>query len=158
MCFYSYFHIESRIYFPGFIGMKKTPELFDISNKWLKQIEFSHWVLPQICVWEFRWYFEWVNLWQEISKDGGMKRPCLIVKSIPHSSLIWIIPTTSKIKEWKRYQMNLNDRSHHGLKKASALLIYQLKCIDKKRLVKKIEGKNVTWWFLKYIFSKYFLQ
>lgn len=67
-----------------------------------------------------------------------MKRPCLIIKSIPHSSLVWIVPTTTKLISEKKHQLELYDRLAHGLKKPSALLIYQLKCIDKKRLVEKI--------------------
>lgn len=100
---------------------------------------------------EFWWYFEGVNIGQEISKDGNMKRPCLIVKSIPHSSLVRILPTTTKIQPDKIYQLQLIKRNEHGLKKPSALLIYHLKCIDKKRLIEKIQGKKASKGLIKLI-------
>ncbi len=73
-----------------------------------------------------------------------MKRPCLIIKSIPHSSLIWILPTTTKVSPDKEHQLQLTKRQDHGLKKESALLLYQLKSIDKKRLIEKIQGKKCS--------------
>lgn len=134
--------------------MKKTPELFDQSNEEMKLVEFHGWPLPQVSVGEFWWYFEGINIGQEISKDGNMKRPCLIVKSVPHSSLVHILPLTTKIQSDKDFQFVLHKRTNHWLKKASALLVYQYKCIDKKRLMEKIPWKRIKWWLLKMILSK----
>jgi len=121
--------------------MKKTPHLFDSSNEKIKDIEFCQWKLPEVQIWDFRWYFEGVNVGQEISKDWNMKRPCMIIKIIPSSSLIWILPTTTKIIS-KPHQFHLSKWKDHGLKKESSLLIYQQKCIDKKRLFEKISWKR----------------
>lgn len=142
------------LFFYSFGFMEKTERLFDLANDQLKHIEFMHRSLPEVSVGEFWWYFEWINIWQEVSKDGNMKRPCLILKSIPHSSLIWIVPLTTKLYSWKTHQFEVSKRMDHGLKKPSALLIYQLKCIDKKRLVEKIIWKKANKWLLTLIYKK----
>lgn len=50
--------------------MNKTLELFDLWNEQKKKIEFWKSTIIDARVWEFWWYWERVNVWNEISKDG----------------------------------------------------------------------------------------
>ncbi len=74
--------------------------------------------------------------------EAGKTRPVLVVQSnllnpINHSTLV--IPITSKILSENAEPVRLNiDIEHTGLKKASALLIDQIRAIDNTRLQKQI--------------------
>ncbi len=60
------------IYF--YKGMKKTAAMFDAWNELKKKLEFGKSRKKDAKVWEIWWYWEWVNIGSEISKDSKFIR------------------------------------------------------------------------------------
>lgn len=61
--------------------MKKTPDLFDTWNDQKKHIEFISSDQKNFRIGEIWWYWEGINIGDEISKDGKFLRPCIILDS-----------------------------------------------------------------------------
>ena len=121
--------------------MKKTPELYDKENEARKEIEFWSRKLPDVKVWQIWWYYVWVNIWQEISKSEPHQRQCLVFREIKDSSLLLIIPLSTKLhKKRKTTSFEIKNWSKFGLKRTSRLLLHQIQVVDKKRL------QNRIWW------------
>ena len=80
----------------------------------------------------------------EGSEQGGI-RPCLIIQNNilnKFSPLTIIAPITSKIYE-KEYPTNVEiKKEESGLKIDSTILLNQIRTIDKKRIIKKINSLN----------------
>lgn len=130
-------------------AMQKTPLLFDQENEVRKKIEFSTRKLPEVKIWQMWWYYVWVNIGQEMSKNNPYQRPCLIFREIPESSLLMVAPLSTKLhKQRKNTSLKIKNPRIYWLKK-SWILLHQLQIIDKKRLQNKIEGK---------IFGKRFIR
>lgn len=134
--------------------MKKTKEMFNNENEARKIVEFNSRKLPFVRPWEIWWYYAWINIWQEISKWKPYQRPCLIIREFDWSSLLLIIPLTTKLhRKLKESCIFLNDFASYNLK-PSWLLLHQAKVIDKKRLQNKVHGKIASKWFITYLKKK----
>jgi mRNA-degrading endonuclease toxin of MazEF toxin-antitoxin module len=84
-------------------------------------------------VWEFWRYYEWMNVWNEISKDGKNLRPCVVLKNNTWNKLILIAPLTSKYHHrLSEYYIQIPD--YIGLNTVSFAVVNQIKLIDKYRL------------------------
>jgi len=66
------------------------------------------------------------------------KRPGIIWKDLDHVGLAVIIPLTTKMERTKLPYTHLISAGLNGLLEDSVALLYQMKSIDKKRLIKKI--------------------
>jgi len=128
--------------------MKKNLALFDLENEARKQIEFSIRQLPQVKAWQIWRYYVGINIWQEISKSKPYLRPCIILEVISKTSLIKVLPLTSKShKKWSQYYLILKSHKKHKLKK-SWILLHQAQILDKKRLIKIHSTKILPQWFI----------
>ena len=136
--------------------MKKTPELFDIENEARKGIEFHrNWKpLPIVWVWDIRWYYVWLNIWQEISKWFPYQRPCIAIGKIKNTSLIRIVPlTTKRYPKHKDNLIELEWVKKYDMKQ-SRLATHHICTIDKKRLIKKQTYERVSKNFCKNLLKK----
>lgn len=125
-----------------YVCMKKTVAMFDQENNARKQIEFSGRKLPEVKIWQIRRYYVGINIWQEISKSQPFLRPCIILTTISSTSLVKIIPLSSKYhKKRSKYYLLLVSHQKYYLKK-SWLLLHQSQIVDKKRLI-KIQSKKI---------------
>ena len=133
--------------------MKKTSELFDRWNEQKKRLEFEPGQKKHAKVWEIWWYWEWINIGREISKDGKFLRPCLIFQSHVWNWLMYIIPiTSSQLQAGKYWSIEIQYAHTYNLKRKSRLLCQQSKCIDPKRLLESISStKKIRWSFFGYI-------
>ncbi len=123
--------------------MKKTNILFDSWNLKKKGIEFNFYKKKYIKRWEFWWYCEWINIWNEISKDWEFARPCLVLDKWFWNWLILICPITSKYNRFlKKFLFEINNYSEFGLKKKSFLILNQVKFVDKKRFEERISKRK----------------
>lgn len=119
--------------------MKKTADIFDLRNKQIKQIEFANNSHLYVTKWEFWRYRDGINIGAELSKDGNFKRPWLILYSLPKTSLVVIVPCTTKCYDKNyNYLIPLHDPIKYGMKQ-SWFMLHQIKIIDKKRLTQKIK-------------------
>lgn len=130
--------------------MKKTTDLFDLWSEQKKKIEFWKSIIIDARVWEFWWYWEGVNVWNEISKDGLFMRTCLILQNDLGNGLLLVIPITTKYHG--RMHIKVDNFTSYWLKECW-LIMNQVKLIDKKRLVSKTKdivplfhfAKKVKW-------------
>lgn len=77
--------------------MYKTTEKFDLWNTQKKKIEFTKNISTKdVCVGEFRWYREGMNIGNEISKDGKFMKVCIILHNKLGNGLYVIAPLTTK--------------------------------------------------------------
>ena len=79
------------------------------------------------------------------SEQGGI-RPCLVVQndvSNANSPLTIVAAITSKIKSKKFITNVFLQENSTGLRKDSAILLNQIKTIDKTRIIKKIGNLNI---------------
>jgi mRNA-degrading endonuclease toxin of MazEF toxin-antitoxin module len=114
--------------------MKKTIKLFDLWNEQKKNIEFWKSTIIDARVWEFWWYWEGVNVWNEISKDGLFKRVCLILENNLENWLYLVAPITTKYHHRMRaWYVPIDNRKKYSLKK-SYIILNQIKLIDKRRI------------------------
>lgn len=145
--FFAFYHIilyTCEIYF--WKEMKKTVAMFDERNKQKKQLEFCKSVKKDAKVWEIWWYWEWINIGSEISKDGQFLRPCVLIQNNLWNWLYLIIPVTSSIYHSKiKTSIEIRNYTLYGLSKRSRILCNQCKCIDAKRLSNKVSSKKITW-------------
>ncbi len=94
-----------------------------------------------------RWGIYLVNLDPTIGSEQGKTRPVLIISSDETNVILPVInmlPLTS-LKQGRRIYPNevLLKKEQSGLDKDSLVLCYQIRTIDKKRLIKKLgEIKN----------------
>jgi mRNA-degrading endonuclease toxin of MazEF toxin-antitoxin module len=108
-----------------------------------------------VKVGEFWWYYEWINIGNEISKDGQFKRPCLIVKNMMGNGLILVCPLTTKFHSWRKdYFISVTNYQNFNLK-PSQLVINQIKLIDSKRFAWKISNNKASLNFVKLILFRY---
>ena len=94
-----------------------------------------------------RWDIYLVNLDPTIGSEQGKTRPVLIISADETNAIfpvINILPLTS-LKQGRRIYPNevLLKKEHSELDKDSLALCYQIRTVDKKRLIKKLgEVKN----------------
>jgi len=126
--------------------MEKTRELFDIWNENKKQIEFQNNKKHTARVGEFWRYREWMNVWNEISKDGKFKRVCLILHNNLGNWLLLVAPITTKYhKRMEKYYIKIDRYEKYELKECR-IIINQIKLIDTKRLFSKQNNKRPLLW------------
>ncbi len=125
--------------------MKKTAAMFDDRNELKKKLEFGKSRKKDAKVWEIWWYWEWVNIGSEISKDGKFLRPCLILKKNQKRHLLLITPFTSNMN-YRGVSLQLN--TNGTMKKSSILCIDQIKRIDNKRLCNQYWSNIQSIWFI----------
>lgn len=94
-----------------------------------------------------RWSIYLVNLDPTIGSEQGKTRPVLVISDDDVNAIlpvINILPLTS-LKQGRRIYPNevLLKKEQSGLDKDSLVLCYQIRTVDKKRLIKKLgEVKN----------------
>lgn len=126
--------------------MEKTRELFDIWNENKKKIEFQSSKKHIARVGEFWRYREWINLGNEISKDGRFKRVCLVMHNNLGNWLLLVGPITTKFHSWmSKYYIKVENFEKYGLKECR-IIINQVKLIDTKRLFCKISNERPLLW------------
>lgn len=134
--------------------MQKILELFDLWNEQKKKIEFYSNDNLSVDVWEIRWYFEWVNIGHELSKDGLFKRPCLVLQKWIEDWLILIAPITTKYNpRQKKKRIYIHNRQSLWLKE-SWIILNQIKVISLKRFAGIISNSNNRSLY-KYVLHKY---
>lgn len=117
--------------------MKKTVQLFDAWNEQKKRIEFGNWKSIDARVGEFWWYWEGVNVGNEISKDGFFLRTCLVLQNDLGNGLLLVVPITTKYHaRMKKWYIKVDHFEKYWLKECW-LVMNQVKLIDKKRLANK---------------------
>ncbi len=117
--------------------MKKTPELFDARNEHKKRIEFGTKNTIDARVGEFWWYWEGVNVGNEISKDWLFMRTCFVLQNDLWNGLLLVVPLTTKYHAWMdNWYIKIDNFERYWLKE-SWLVMNQVKLIDKRRLVNK---------------------
>jgi mRNA interferase MazF len=89
-----------------------------------------------------RWDIYLVNLDPTIGSEQGKTRPVLIISADETNAIlpvINILPLTS-LKQGRRIYPNevLLKKEHSELDKDSLVLCYQIRTVDKKRLIKKL--------------------
>lgn len=94
-----------------------------------------------------RWNIYLVNLDPTVGSEQGQTRPVLVISDDDINAIlpvINILPITSHKQGRKIYPNEvLLKKGQAGLDKDSLLLCYQIRTIDKKRLIKKLgEVKN----------------
>jgi mRNA interferase MazF len=78
-----------------------------------------------------------VELPKNASKEQAGTRPAVLITEVDANMAI-IIPITSNIQALKfKNSLIINPTKENGLKQISIALIFQLRAIDKKRLIKK---------------------
>lgn len=123
--------------------MKKTPELFDQWNEKKKDIEFCSTHTHDVRIWDYRRYREWVNIWNEISKDWRFMRVCLVLETRVGNWLLLVAPITTKYhNRMNKYYVTICNYQKFWLRE-SRVIINQIKLIDRKRLV-NMPLKNVN--------------
>lgn len=134
--------------------MQKTPGLF--KERIQQKIDCEFWSESNsIEVWQFRWYYEWVNIWNEISKDWKFKRVWLVLQNNLGNWLILIAPLTTKNHlRMTKYYIAIREREKYNLKDAR-LILNQIKAIDTKRFVAKTSETKIWIWFIKKILYVY---
>jgi mRNA interferase MazF len=96
-----------------------------------------------------RWEIHLVNLDPTIGSEQGKTRPVLIISDDDINAIlpvINILPITS-FKDGRRIYPNevFLSKAQSGLDKDSIVLCYQIRTVDKKRLIKKLgDVKNDT--------------
>jgi len=104
-------------------------------KKWLRHLK-PHTIKP--VVGEFWWYYNWMNIWQEISKpDSNYLRVWLVVSTRTWNGLVMIIPLSTMVQKHTDYIFELPERDKYVPQKCN-ILINQTKLIDKRRLENKV--------------------
>lgn len=94
-----------------------------------------------------RWSIYWVNIDPTIGSEQSKTRPVLVISDDDINKIlpvINILPITSHKQGRKVYPNEvLLKKEQSGLDKDSLVLCYQIRTVDKKRLIKKLgEVKN----------------
>lgn len=138
ICIFYRLKIDIELYH---YSMKKTPEKF---REWIEkkiEVEFEpdkrnfDWeiIKKDVRTWQFWRYYEWMNMWREISKDWIYLRACIVIKTDTWNWLILVAPLTSKFHTSQtEYYQHINKNAL--LPKESHAIINQIKLIDTKRL------------------------
>lgn len=135
--------------------MIKTIEIFDHRNEQKKTLEFLNKNTLDIKSGEFWWYYEGVNIWNEISKDGKFQRVCLVLQTNLDNGLILVCPITTKhYNEHRKHYTTINNYDAYWLKSPS-LIINQTRLIDKKRFSHKLSSKKIDHNFVEKILRLY---
>ncbi len=140
--------------------MQNTEELLDLWNIQKKNIEFTSVIKKMPIVWEFWWYFEWVNIGSEISKNWKFMRPCLVLKNDTWNWLVLVAPITSKWYEWmQKWYIEIHNYERYWLV-SLRILLNQIKLIDRKRFIQKTSSFRPNKSFTHYVLEQYikFLQ
>lgn len=134
--------------------MQKTPALF---RNWTEQkidCEFTK-ESNSIEVWQFWRYYDWVNIGNEIGKDGKFKRVWLVLHNGLGNWLVMIAPLTTKNHlRMQKYYIPIMWREKYNLKDAR-IILNQIKSIDTKRFASKTSEEKVSLWFVKKILFNY---
>lgn len=78
------------------------------------------------------------NLPQQVGKEQIGKRPALIVADTK-TSLMIVIPLTANLETSKYFNVvKVEPSSQNGLDKISMALLFQMRAIDRKRLIHKL--------------------
>jgi len=90
----------------------------------------------------FRWSIYLANLDPVIGSEQGKTRPVLVISEEEINNVLPVVnvlPLTS-LKEGRRIYPNevLISKTKNGLDKDSIVLCYQIRALDKKRLIKKL--------------------
>lgn len=135
--------------------MNKTPEIYDQWNEQKKKVEFRLWNVAYVDVWDIRRYYEWVNIGNELSKDGLFLRPCIVLQNNMNNGLVCIAALTTKFKEYTNSgSIDIIHTDKYWLK-PSRVLINQIRHIDKKRFKKRISLQKIPQWFVNKILYMY---
>ena len=135
--------------------MKKTAEEF---RNWIEkkiEIEFLEDQENSIEVGQFWWYYEGMNIGNEISKDKFFKRVWLVLNNNLWNGLVLIAPITTKYhKRMEKYYIHILWYEKYWLKNPR-IIINQIKTVDKKRLFSKTAESKIWLWFTKKVIYAY---
>jgi mRNA-degrading endonuclease toxin of MazEF toxin-antitoxin module len=135
--------------------MQKTPETFNEWNNKAQEIEFLQTNESESRVWQVLWYYEGINIGNEISKDGNMKRPCIILHKQWHTGLVLIAPITSKYHNWmQKYLIPVQNYEKYGLRE-SWIVMNQIRLISPKRLLWVLQEHTPSISFAQYVIWYY---
>jgi mRNA interferase MazF len=91
---------------------------------------------------EYRWHIFLANLDPVIGSEQGKTRPVLIISEEELNQILPVVnvlPITSRKPDRKIYSNEvLIEAGHSGLDKDSIVICYQIRTIDKRRLIKEI--------------------
>lgn len=95
---------------------------------------------------EYRWHIFLANLDPVIGSEEGKTRPVLVISEEEINQILPVVnvlPLTSKKPDRKIYPNEfLISSDISGLPKESIVLCYQIRTLDKNRLIKKIGNIN----------------
>ncbi|MDD5213138.1 MAG: type II toxin-antitoxin system PemK/MazF family toxin [Candidatus Gracilibacteria bacterium] len=94
---------------------------------------------------EFWWYYNGMNVGEEVSKQSPFERPCLILNVKLGADLVYIVPiTSSEDVKYKSFVEPIDNPAKYGLKggKESSFILNQIKAISIRRLIRRISGKE----------------
>ncbi len=124
--------------------MHKTPELFDGRWEKKKSLEFRDNPSFLVDVWSIWRYYEWVNIWNEISKDGQYMRPCVVLQNNRWNGLYLVMPLTTKYHAWmEKYYFIIHNPEKYGIVWWRGI-INQIHPIDKKRFINKLSLQKIS--------------
>ena len=112
--------------------MQKTEKDFDEWNEKKKEIDFQKKRNIDIHIWEVYWYYQWMNIWYEQSKNKPFVRPCIILHTWLGKNKTLIAPLTTNITG--SYQKFILHNSHKYNLKPSGVNFSDICVIDRKRL------------------------
>lgn len=136
--------------------MKKTTEKFRERIEKKIKVEFNDDNTNSPDVWEFWWYYEGMNVWNEISKDGANMRVCLILQTRLWNDLLFIAPITTKNRLADQlYYQSISNFERYWLK-TPQIIINQCKLVDKKRLFSKLSKNKISVWFVNKIIDQFY--
>jgi len=99
---------------------------------------------------QFKWYIFLANLEPVVGSEQGKTRPVLVISEEEINQILPVVnvlPITSRKPERRIYPNEvLMPANTGGLEKESIVLCYQIRTLDKKRLIKeigKIEDLNL---------------
>ena len=137
--------------------MQKTIEKF--KERFDKKISiefFDKQNTNSVEVWQFWWYYEGMNIGNEISKDLPFKRVCLVLNNNIWNGLVFVAPITTKSKSWsQKYHVKIENYQKYWLKTPS-IIINQIKIIDKKRISHKLSENKISKWFVSSIIKVFY--
>lgn len=120
--------------------MEKTPELYNQWNSKKQKIEYKYRKMI-VKKWEIWTCHIGLNIGSEISKDGGFRRPVLVLQTWIWGDLVLVAPLTSKYN--KSYHWNYFSVENYQLfwlKEPSWFVINQIKTLSFKRLHRKLNN------------------
>jgi mRNA interferase MazF len=80
-----------------------------------------------------------VSLKESQGHEQKGDRPAIVWKDLNHVEMVIVIPFTTNLEDKKYpYTHRISATVHNGLSEESIAMIYQIKSLDKKRLLKKL--------------------